>query len=381
MRTFQPLAASVFFLKPCGAWSVEACYRNYQNTQGNSVSLAKRSRRLSPSRCLYLPIGPRHPLGIAIRLLFAGLAVALVSGVRPAKAEPLPVQIENRSEPTLCAEEDNVAVAFTGRGVRGLTISAQHPAYIGTLDVDVTAPDFSFCDMSDDHAFPAEPRREVLYDDGNVRLVGIAYQSFWRPADVPVTVAGRKFEGLHLLQVHVRPDGEPAGPLDETLVLYPPDGYWRLRPIEPEHLDGTAYGSSFLAGPVTEEGRPMIDILNVEFDPGSRSFRLRFTEGGHGTVKLAVASREVSRVEITFDPPVPDAQPFAMLRSMHVSATNNDVGAIAWVPPDGLAWREETIMEFERAQGSIVWTGRTTPSRHNTSAPDITFSRFEDGEG
>ena len=42
-------------------------------------------------------------------------------------------------------------------------------------------------------------------------------------------------------------------------------------------------------------------------------------------------------------------------------------------------WREDGIMTFKRATATDVWAGRTTPSRHNTSSPDMVFSAFADG--
>jgi hypothetical protein len=37
-------------------------------------------------------------------------------------------------------------------------------------------------------------------------------------------------------------------------------------------------------------------------------------------------------------------------------------------------------MSFKRATATDVWAGRTTPSRHNTSSPDMVFSAFAEGQ-
>ena len=34
-------------------------------------------------------------------------------------------------------------------------------------------------------------------------------------------------------------------------------------------------------------------------------------------------------------------------------------------------------MGFRGAKATDVWTGRLVPSRHNTSAPDMIFNRFQ----
>ena len=69
-------------------------------------------------------------------------------------------------------------------------------------------------------------------------------------------VGNRVETGFHLLQLWTRYQ-ERA---EEVLVLYPADGYWRARPLPPQNLRWSAYGSSFLIGPVETAGRPFVDI-------------------------------------------------------------------------------------------------------------------------
>ena len=63
-------------------------------------------------------------------------------------------------------------------------------------------------------------------------------------------VGNRVETGFHLLQLWTRYQ-ERA---EEVLVLYPADGYWRARPLPPQNLRWSAYGSSFLIGPVETVG-------------------------------------------------------------------------------------------------------------------------------
>jgi hypothetical protein len=63
--------------------------------------------------------------------------------------------------------------------------------------------------------------------------------------------------------------------------------------------------------------------------------------------------------------------PFAALRSMFVAVDNADVAEVA---ADALA--KVPVMKFRRAAVSEFWAGRTQPSRHNTSAPDMVFRDF-----
>jgi hypothetical protein len=81
---------------------------------------------------------------------------------------------------------------------------------------------------------------------------------------------------------------------------------------------------------------------------------------------------------VAFDRPIAD-RPFAALRSMYVTEFNNDVARIAVLDSAARAWREDGILSFRRAAATRVWTGRASPSRHNTSAPDMAFQGFSNG--
>jgi hypothetical protein len=293
-----------------------------------------------------------------------------------ASTASLAVEVENASTPTLCAESDNVYLKFISPQVRKFSIEATHPAYIGTIVVDDTAPDMRHCDMSNDPVHPSEPRRVTLYETSELQLVGHTFPSFWRATDVPVRIGNRVERGLHLLQVFVR-FGERS---EEVLVLYPSDGYWRARPLPPTHLQGSAYGSSFMIGPIESDARPFVDIRDIAFDPATRTFTLAFTRGGGATLRLDAVDREHIKLNVALDKPIEAGRPFAALRSMFVTETNADVAQAAWLSPGAPAFATSPIMDMKNASVTEVWTGRRLPSRHNTSAPDITFSDFRDGE-
>ena len=282
--------------------------------------------------------------------------------------------MENASEPTLCAEKDNVDLRLAAGEVRRFAIEAVHPAYMGTIVVDRYAPDFHNCDMSGDPAYKSEPRRVTLYETNEWQLIGHAFASYWRPAKVPVRVGERLENGLSLLQLWTRFQ-ERA---EEVLVLYPPDGYWRARPLPPAHLRWSAYGSSFLLGPVEKAGRPLVDIKDIAFEPATRTFRLTFTRGGAASVRLATLDQERIALEVALEPPVAGA-PFAALRSMFVTEANADVAQVGWRGKGSPAWRQEPVMTFRRADAVELWAGRVLPSRHNLSAPDLVFRDFSAG--
>src|SRR5262249_52838571 len=255
----------------------------------------------------------------------AGALAALAVPACSFAADPIAVVVGNGSTPTLCAEAGNVYLKLTSPAVRQFTIEASHPAYAGTIVADRTAPDFRNCDMSADPVHYAEPRRVTIYEIGDLQLVGHTFSSFWRPNAVAVRVGTRVETGLHLLQLFTKFKERS----EEVLVLYPADGYWRARPLPPEHLSYSAYGSSFLIGPVETAGRPFVDMRDIAFDPAARTFRLAFARGGDATLRLDVVDREHIVLDVKLDRAI-EGRPFAALRSMFVTEVNADVAQVAW---------------------------------------------------
>ena len=287
-------------------------------------------------------------------------------------ADALAVDAVNGSEPTLCAEKDNVYLKLQSGEARRFTVEAVHPAYIGTIVVDRWAPDFTNCDMSNDPSFKFDRRRLTIYETEEWQLVGLTFPNFWRPNQVPVRVGSRVETGFHLLQLWTRHQ-ERA---EEVLVLYPADGYWRARPLPPANLRWSAYGSSFLIGPVEVEGRPFVDIRDIAFDPATRTFTLNFARGGSATLRLDKLDQERIVLDVNLSVPVAAERPFAALRSMFVSEGNSDVAHVGWRGKDGQAWSQSPVMSFGKASVAELWAGRLAPSRHNTSAPDMVFRDF-----
>ena len=307
-----------------------------------------------------------RPAWLMLLAALAGTALAIA-----ARAEPIAVEVVNASEPTLCAEKDNVYLQLRSVEVRQFTVVAEHPAYAGTIVADRSAPDFRNCEMGGDPAFKAEPRRVTLYETGDLQLIGYTFSSFWRPNTVPVRVGNRVENGLHLLQLFVKYRQRT----EEVLVVYPADGYWRARPLPPPHLGYSAYGSSFLVGPVETAGRPFVDIKEIAFDPATLTFRLAFASGG-ASLRVRSVDEERITIEIKLDMAVEASRPFAALRSMFVTETNADVARAGWRTTGSQAYEDVSVMDFRRANALEFWAGRRLPSRHNMSAPDMIFRDF-----
>ena len=291
----------------------------------------------------------------------------------PPLQELLAVEASNDSEAVLCAEKDNVSIALRSPNVKSFRIEAAHPVYISMMRGDSFEPDWTDCDMSGDPVFaaPVPPRRVTFYEQVDFWLVGKTFPTFWRPATANVRVGDRVEENLHLVQLwNIRPMGG-----EEVLVFYPQDGYWRLRPKTPQGMDNTAFGTSFLIGPVEHDGRPIVRIKEAAFDPKTMTFTLTFERGGSATVQVVQNDQNRHALHVTFDKPIADA-PFATLRSMYITEFNNDAARVAVRDKGAKGWREDPVMSFKGGEVTDLWLGRVSPSRHNTSAPDMMINGF-----
>src|SRR3954465_11239087 len=259
-----------------------------------------------------------------------------------ASAADLAVEVTNASEQVACAEKDNVTINLASPEVRRFRIEAVHPAYAGALRDDRFAPDFTACpqELSRATTEGRPPKRVTFYEDVETWLTGYTFANYWRPHDIPFRVGGRVERGLHVVQLWVRRD-ERA---EEVLVIYPGDGYWRIRPLPPAHLGWSAYGSSLLIGPVeTDGGRPVVKLASVDFDPAAMTFKATFAAGGEATVAVKTLDRDRVHLAIAFDKPIA-GQRCAALRSMYVTEFNADVARIALREERAKGRREESIM-------------------------------------
>jgi hypothetical protein len=325
---------------------------------------------------------------LAALALLGSAAAALAQPAQhslPARAydpDEIAVAVTNRSEPVLCAEKDNIHVDFASPDVKSFRVQAAHPAYIGTINVDRYLPDFTACDMSGDPAVATSTKktiRRTIFETPELQLVAWTFPTFWRAAKTPVRVVdsetktNQAFNEIHLLQVWTA-HRERA---EEFLVVYPPDGYWRARPLPFGDMRWTAYGSSFLIGPVEMQDRPIVDIKEIVFDAQAKTFRLEFARGGTAVMKIGALDGEHIALDVSFEGALPRNLPFASLRSMYITESNNDAARIAWKPKGEKRWGEVSIMDFKSAEATEIWAGRTALSRHNTSAPDMIFGAFK----
>jgi hypothetical protein len=276
----------------------------------------------------------------------------------------------NASQFTRCAEEDNVYVKVQAAGIHRFSIVAEHPHYVRAITTDSTAPDFTHCDMSGDPRFRFTPLTTVLYEDHSIRLVGHRFDTFWRGEQVDFWVGDRNVPGLHLVQLLRKGERDI-----EILVVYPADGYWRAKPLPPAQLPDSAYGSSFLIGPIEEDGRPLVRFRSLRFNPQGLRFDLQFADASRGRLSVVSDTREKTELSVELERASTAHSPFAALRSMFVTIDNSDASIAQWNDASGRQQRLP-IMEFDRFRAVSGRFGRVEASRHNLSAPDHVFEQF-----
>ena len=286
--------------------------------------------------------------------------------------------VANASRVTRCAEEDNVYVKLSGPTLTGMRIEARQPSYITQISKDDSAADFSDCHFSDaeNPVYQFEPKRLVLWENEQWVLVGNTYKTFWRPNEVPVSIEGKVTTQLHLLQLHKKDVSETSAGRHEFLVLYPPDGYWRAKPIPALPLPSSTYGTSFIVGPVTDAARPFVNITKVEFVPKDLSFELSFEDSSHGRMQVLEVDRTKLALRYQQDKARGDAQPLAAIRSMYVTPQKADVAEVTLRAASDASPTVTTIPNFTHSQASEVAFGRSQISKHNPSAPDMWFGEF-----
>jgi hypothetical protein len=299
-----------------------------------------------------------------------------------AVAAPTFATVSNQTRPTQCAEEDNVSLTLHGVSIHRFRVEALQPPYLSTVGNDLTAPDFSGCNFDGgvhptDPAHRFTPRTKVLLDSARWKVVGMTLPTFWRPQNVPVRVDGKRDGGFHLLQFFRKTRGKTV----EVMVLYPADGYWRVKPLPELRFGDGAYGSSFLIGPIEQDGRPVVNIASIDVDTGlgrrPLEIRLRFANGNRAIVQASEINRVRTALDVTMEPPTSGNAAFAVLRSMYVAPDNADMSEVSWQAAPTRTTQTTALADIVDFRTTRVRFGRRLQSRHNTSAPDVEFSAFE----
>lgn len=267
----------------------------------------------------------------------------------------------NQSTSTLCAEDDNINIPFSG-DVTSFVIEATHPTYeVGT---DNCAPDFSNCPPPEP-GYPFTPGVYELFDDGETVVEAVREAEWWRPNGMEVSVdAGTPVTDIHYIRIYRKIADANEWP--QYFVLYM-DGNLRLIPHPPVGITSVCFGSSVIIGPASIALRPIAEITSARYVSTSKSMEVLYKTGNSAILDLHEVNRTIARVRITVN--YPTDIPFATFRSMFVEDGNADVDHVRWKDSSGVL-HDDTIMTFPGGEGTEWFFYRSIRSQHNTSAPD-----------
>jgi len=274
----------------------------------------------------------------------------------------------NLTTPTQCAEEDNVNVPLTvGTPLSrfSFTVEARHPGY--GFAHDSRDADFTHCPASTSAGGGPQETITVYDDHVSTAVVAVRDPNFHQPG-MSVRAGSVSVSDVHFVRVIRRVEGSDSWP--EVMVLYS-DGNLRLKPqapaapSDPTTGGDPVFGSSVIVGPAPVSQRPVAGVSTLTFLPAKRSFHVGYAAGGRATLRLVRADRDATAVRVLARYAASAQTPFATVRSMFIEPGNSDVDSVAW------AGGGQPIGSFTSAQGGEFLFGRASPSRHNTSGPDI----------
>lgn len=327
-----------------------------------------------------VPVSRRNALRAVVAATASALAPAAalrgLSGPALAQAHrPLGVTVRNQSVAPRCNGPENVALTLVSPEVRRFRVEARHPAYVHAMVADRAVPAYLGCATAPAAGAKGGPaattRRATLYETPDLAVVGYALPDFWRRANVPFRVGETATPGLDKVELWLKPADRGASVIE----LYLADGSWRLRPLPPQPLAGTAFSAPVLVGPVVQEERLAVRLKEVGFAPQARAFTLHFADGGTARVRLAGLDADALSLEVELGGAV--AAPFAALRASYAVESEADITRVAWRTASSQPFGEAPVMTFTDASDvTLLWAGRLAPARPALSAPDLMFTGF-----
>lgn len=315
-------------------------------------------------------------LQISYRVILIGCGLLmLMLGISAEAATPSSCAV-NMSQPTLCAEHDEVSVGvYLRRKAPGkeATITALHPRY--SVTNWSCLPDFTNCPAGE--GVGGTPVCSTVFDNGVTVIRACEEPGFWKPA-MSMSVRGGQSATGHRIVIHQRlklPREATFWP--EVFAMYS-DGYARLKPlinVDPDvNNDGSqdrdnCYGASVVIGPAQEVAtRPFAEVSSILIDkPKAKPVCLFITYTNGTTARLCLtASRTQAVASLTanYDFNATD-RPLLIYRSNFVDADTNDVTHVR------MRNSEYTIDEPFKLAGTSWLFHRLTPSSIRQSAPDI----------
>jgi hypothetical protein len=271
----------------------------------------------------------------------------------------------NFSNPTMCAEEDNINIPLTGN-VKSFIIEAMHPAY--NIMTYSCSENFNNCILPIFPSYPFNnPGTFKLFDDGFTVIDAVREAFWWRPTGMSVSVnSGYPESDIHYLRVYKKVFNELSWP--QVLIIYQ-DGNIRAVPHPPMGTTSVCFGTSVIVGPAANAYRPFAEISLINYIPTSDALEVQYKAGWLATLNILTVDRTVTRIKAAINFPN-TTLPFCTVRSMYVADGNADVDHVRW-KDISTAVHSDPIMTFPGGVGGEWLFYRQTPSYHNMSGPDI----------
>ncbi len=115
------------------------------------------------------------------------------------------------------------------------------------------------------------------------------------------------------------------------------------------------------------EGRPVVALKEISFDPEEKKFSFTFRDGGEGALRIVHLDTDRFVMEATLAGNLPKDKPFAALRSMYITETNNDA-AVSPGARRAIRAGARSISSITRAARppssgrAAMWPRATTPA-------------------
>ncbi|KAK6173017.1 hypothetical protein SNE40_016557 [Patella caerulea] len=211
---------------------------------------------------------------------------------------------------------------------------------------------------------------ETIFESGEL-VIDAVYMDFWwrAPESMKINILPKAeiYPNVAYFRVS-RPIPWTTDSYAQIFVLYQ-DGNARLLQLPPPGLDWIPFGSSVIIGSTDPKShRPSAPISEVDIDPYSFKFNIRYVDGSSADFKLSSTIEEteivVSNLKFAQDMSI---HPFATLRSMYVEEGNSDCDSLMI---DGE--KSYHIMDdWHPKNGRSFMFYRRCESKHLTLSPDI----------
>jgi hypothetical protein len=278
------------------------------------------------------------------------------------------VSTSNISQPSACAENDNINIPIYGN-VQSYSIIATHPQYaVGT---DNCSSNTTNCSLPGPNYYFV-PSIKKLYDDHVTVVEAVTQGSWWQPEGMEASVSGVTATNVTYIRLYRKIADAEEWP--QFLALYM-DGSLRLIPQPPEGTSQVCFGSSVIVGPAKMADRPIAQLSSVEYLPATDQLSVHYTLGGDAIISIGEVDRTASKVTVSVS--YSTDVPFATFRSMYVEDGNADVDSVGWLDLTE-AWHHESVMPFPGSDAADLLFYRAVRSTHNTSAPDLRLRDFFD---